>query len=98
MTAMTVQKQLIDFASFLGVSLSDTTSLLVGVSFGEKDEEAIKEVGHCVHRYCILVLGTILVILMVLSKTITSLYIPERGNIYDLSLWGVWMTAFYAPV
>ena len=98
MTAMTVQKQLIDFASFLGVGLSDTTSLLVGVSFGEKDEEAIKEVGHCVHRYCILVLGTILVILIVLSKTITSLYIPERGNIYDLSLWGVWMTAFYAPV
>ena len=98
MAAMTIQKNVLNFAEFLPVGLADAVSLQVGVLYGERDDEAIREIGSCVHRYTALYLGIIMLIILALARPIASLYISETGEVFDMAVFGIIMTAFYAPL
>ena len=98
MAAMTVQKYVLNFAEFLPVGLADAVSLQVGVLYGERDDEAIHEVGNCVHRYTAVYLGGVMLILLFFARPIASLYISEGGEVLDMTVFGIIMTAFYAPL
>lgn len=96
MSAMAVQNNVMNFVDFMAVGLADATALQVGIFYGEKNDEAIKETVNCIHRNAVLFLGTLCIILLILSKPITSIYISERGELFNMSLFGVYMTGLLA--
>ena len=98
MMAMAVQKNLLDFAGFMAIGIADATSLQIGVLFGEKDDEAIREVGNCVHRKTGTFLVAVMLLFLLLSKPITSIYVAERDSLFDMTVFAVCMTGLYAPL
>lgn len=98
MTAMAVEKQLMDFAEFMGVGLADSTSLQIGVFYGEKDDESIREVGNLVHRYTAIFVGVITVLFLVLARPLASLYLQKTDEAYSMAVFGVCLIAPYAPL
>ncbi len=97
MTAMAVQKNMIDFAAFMAIGLADATSLQVGVLYGEKDDEAIREIGNFVHRYCGKFVCAVAVMFLILSHPISAVYISDRGELFKMTVWAVCLTGLYAP-
>ncbi len=57
MTAMSVRSSLCDFSQFFCVGLADAAALMVGVLFGEMNDEGILETGRYIHRICLLFCG-----------------------------------------
>ena len=93
MSAMAVQNNVYHAVAFMAVGLADATALQAGIFYGEKNAEAIRETGNCVHRYIgrsALIVG---LIVLVFAGPITSLYIAERGELFDMAVFGVRMTA-----
>ncbi len=96
MSAMAVQNNVYNAVAFMAVGLADATALQAGIFYGEKNAEAIRETGNCVHRYIgrsALIVG---LIVLVFAGPITSLYIAERGELFDMAVFGVRMTALLA--
>jgi len=98
MTAMSVQSSLRDFSHFFGVGLADAAALLVGVLFGEMNDEAIDETGRCVHRNCALYCGGLCVLFFALARPIARLFIPEEGELLNMTVFAVRMVALQAPL
>lgn len=96
MSAMTVQNNVYNLVGFMAIGLSDATALQVGILYGEKNSEAIRETGRCVHRNAGVFLGILCIILLILSRPITSIYISERGALFNMSVFGVYMTGLFA--
>lgn len=98
MTAMSVESSLCDFSQFFAVGLADAAALLAGVLFGEMNDEGIEETGRCVHRYCARFCGTICVLLLIFARPVAKLYIPEEGELLNLTTFAVRMIALEAPL
>ena len=98
MTAMSVQSSLWDFSQFFAVGLADAAALLVGVLFGEMNDEGIREVGKCIHRYCAIFCGAICLIFFLFARPIAKLYISEDGELLDMTVFAVRMIALQAPL
>ncbi|MBQ3425818.1 MAG: ATP-binding protein [Clostridia bacterium] len=98
MAAMTIQKDMLNFVEILAVGLADATSLQMGVLFGEKNDEAIREIGHCVHKFNAIFLGGVMVLLIIFSKFVASLYISEEGAVRDMVVFVTCMAAVFGPL
>lgn len=89
MTAMSVESNLCDFSQFFAIGLADAASMLVGVLFGEMNDEGIHEAVKCVHRYCLLFCGALTVLFLVFARAIARLYIPEEGELMEMTVFAV---------
>ena len=98
MSAMSVRNSLCDFTQFFGVGLADAISLMVGVLFGEMNDEAIREAGNCVHRYCGLFCGAVCALLLVFARPVARLYISEDGELLNMTVFAIRMIALQTPV
>lgn len=98
MTAMSVQSSVRDFSQFFAVGLADAAALLVGVLFGEMNDEGIRESGKCIHRQCAGFCGTICLIFFLFARPIARLYISEDGELLDMTVFAVRMIALQAPL
>ena len=74
MTAMSVRGSVCEFTEIVAVGLADTVGLLTGIYFGERNEEAIHRMGKTVHRYCIVLCGMILILLVVFAFPLATFY------------------------
>lgn len=93
MTAMSVRSSLGDFSQFFCVGLADAAAMMVGVLFGEMNDEGIRETGSCIHRLCIWFCGVVSVIFFLFAKPIARLYIPGEGELFDMTVFAVRMIA-----
>ena len=98
MTAMSVRSNLCDFSQLFAVGLADTAAMLVGVLFGEKNDEGIREAGSCLHRACLIFCGAVCLLFFIFAEPLAGLYISERGEIFDMTVFAVRMIALQAPV
>ena len=98
MTAMSVESSLCDFSQFFAVGLADAAALLVGVLFGEMNDEGIREANKCIQRNCALFCGAICVLFFVFARPIAKLYISEDGELLDMTVFAVRMIALQAPL
>jgi anti-sigma regulatory factor (Ser/Thr protein kinase) len=67
--------------------------MMVGVLFGEMNDEGIRETGSCIHRLCIWFCGAVAVIFFIFAKPIARLYIPGEGELFDMTVFAVRMIA-----
>ena len=98
MTAMSVESSLCDFSQFFAVGLADAAAMLVGVLFGEMNDEGIREAGKCIHRNCAIFCGAICVLFLTFARPIARLYISEDGELLDMTVFAVRMIALQAPL
>lgn len=98
MTAMSVQSSLQDFSHFFAVGLADAAALLVGVLFGEMNDEGIRETGKCIHRNCAIFCGAICLLFFLLARPVAKLYVSEEGELLNMTVFAVRMIALQAPL
>ncbi|MBQ6594440.1 MAG: ATP-binding protein [Clostridia bacterium] len=98
MTAMSVNGSVCDFTRFFAVGLADATALLIGVLFGEMNEEGIHESVKCALRCCALFCGAICVLFLIFARPIARLYISEDGELLDMTVFTIRMIALEAPL
>lgn len=98
MSAMSVRNSLCDFTQFFGVGLADAISLMVGVLFGEMNDEAIREAGKCAHRNCGLFCGAVCALLLIFARPVARLYIPEEGELLNMTVFAIRMIAIQTPL
>lgn len=98
MTAMSVQNSLGDFSKLFAVGLADAIALLAGVLYGEKNAEGIDESIRCVYRNCAWFCGMVCILLLVFAKPVTKLYISQEGELLNMTVFAVRMTALQAPL
>ncbi|MBQ9686369.1 MAG: ATP-binding protein [Oscillospiraceae bacterium] len=72
--------------------------LLVGVLFGEMNDEGIREAGKCIHRYCVIFCGAICLIFFLFARLIAKLYISEDGELLNMTVFAVRMIALQTPI
>lgn len=96
MSAMAIQNNVNNFVSFMAVGLADATALQAGIFYGEKNDEAIRETGNCVHRNIGIFLASMSVFILIFSRPIVAIYISERGELFNMSVFAVCMTGLTA--
>ena len=98
MAAMSIETNLNDFSGFFAVGLADATALLVGVLYGEMNEDGIHESVKADLRCCAVFCGAVCLLFWVLARPIAKLYIPEEGKLLDMTVFAVRMIALQAPL
>lgn len=97
MSAFSIQRDLINFTEIFASGLANATALQAGVYYGEKNSEAMREMGRSVHKYCALFLGFVALVLVFLSRTIAMMYLSERGELFKMVVFASVMTGLFAP-
>lgn len=98
MSAMAVRNNVDDFADIMALALAEAVSLQMGVLYGERNSEAIRATGKYAHKCCALFLVGVSIVVLLLSKPITALYISDRGELFNMSVFAVCMTAILQPL
>lgn len=98
MTAMSVQNSLSSFTHFLTVGLAEATALMVGVLYGEINDEGIRKAAAFVHRYCYIFCGSLCLLLLIFAWPVADLYIPVEGPLLALTAFAVRMIALQTPL
>ena len=98
MTAMSVEHSVSNFVYFFAVGLADTIALMVGVLYGEMNEEGIHQAVRSALRYCAVFCGGIGVLLLVFSKPIASLYVSGDPELLKMTTFAICMIALQAPL
>ena len=98
MAAMSVENNVKDFTSFFAVGLADATALLVGVLYGEMNEDGIRETVKNALRRCGEFCGGACVLFLILARPIARLFIPEDGELLGMTAFAIRMIALQAPL
>ncbi len=97
MSAFSIQRDLINFTEIFASGLANATALQAGVYYGEKNSEAMREMGRSAHKYCALFLGFSALVLVFLSRPIAMMYLSERGELFKMVVFASVMTGLSAP-
>lgn len=97
MSAFSIQRDLINFTEIFASGLANATALQAGVYYGEKNSEAMREMGRSAHKYCALFLGFAALVLVFLSRPIAMMYLSERGELFKMVVFASVMTGLSAP-
>ena len=97
MSAYSIQRDLINFTDIFAFGLANATALQAGVYYGEKNSEAMREMGKSAHKYCALFLGFVALVLVFFSRPIAMMYLSERGELFKMVAFASVMTGLAAP-
>ena len=97
MSAYSIQRDLINFTEIFAFGLANATALQAGVYYGEKNSEAMREMGKSAHKYCALFLGFAALVLVFFSRPIAMMYLSERGELFKMVAFASVMTGLSAP-
>ena len=98
MTAMSVENSLCNFSQFFAVGLADATSMLIGVLYGEMNDEGISESKRCIYRNCVIFCGGVCALFLIFARPIAAFYIKEADEqLLDMASFAIRMVALQAP-
>jgi len=99
MTAMSVENSLCNFTQFFAVGLADATSMLIGVLYGEMNDEGISESKKCIYRNCVIFCGAVCALFLIFARPIAAFYIKEANEqLLDMASFAIRMVALQAPI
>lgn len=99
MTAMSVENSLCNFTQFFAVGLADATSMLIGVLYGEMNDEGISESKKCIYRNCVIFCGSVCALFLIFARPIAAFYIKEANEqLLDMASFAIRMVALQAPI
>ena len=86
MAAMSIWVNYSEFIQSLAVGLADTTALMVGVLYGEMNDEGIRESSNCVLRSCARFCGLACVLLLIFARPVARIYVREEGALMEMAV------------
>ena len=98
MSALSVRNNFSDFAEIFGAGIAAAISLLVGLYYGEINEEAIDEVSSYGQKLIYIFSGSICVLLLLFARPVARLYVTGEGRILDMATFGIQMLALQNPL
>ena len=98
MSALSVRNNFANFAEIIPSGIAAAVSLLIGVYYGEINEEAIREVGSYGHRMIALFSGVICAAMLVFAPQIAGLYVTGEGETLKMTTFAIRMLALQNPL
>lgn len=98
MTALSVRNNFSNFAEIFGAGIASALSLLIGVYYGEINEEAITETESYGKKMIGIFSGTICALLLIFARPIARMYVTEEGDILKMSVFAIRMLALQNPL
>lgn len=98
MSSLSVRNNFSDFIEIFGAGIAAAVSLLVGVYYGEINEEGIEEVCSFGQKMILLFSGSICVLVFIFARPIGRLYVKEGGELLDMTVFAIRMLALQNPL
>lgn len=98
MSALSIRNNFADFIEIFGAGIASAISLVVGVYYGEINEEGIEEVGHYGHKMIMMFSGSICLLVFIFARPIADIYVTEDGEILDMVTFTIRMLALQNPL
>lgn len=98
MTALAVQQNLYALPLAVTVGLSNTTLLLTGISFGERDRRGLMDVVRMSALYSLLLAGVLGVLTFAFSPLLVSLYLLPSAEAFPLAVKALRYLALSLPL
>lgn len=98
MSVLSIRNNFSDFVEIFGAGIASAVSLLIGVYYGEINEEAIREVSSFEHKMILLFSGSLCVLMLIFARPIARLYITEDGEILNMTVFVIRVLALQNPL
>ena len=98
MTAMSVQNSVSNFTQLFSAGLADSLVLMVGIFFGEMNDEAIRETAHCNHRNCLIFCGGVCVLLLIFAEPVAGFYVSGNEELLRMTAFTMRIVAIDTPL
>ncbi len=98
MSTLSIRNNFADFIEIFGAGIASAISLVVGVYYGEINEEGIEDVGHFGHKMILLFSGSICLLIFAFAKPIASLYVTENGENLEMVTFSIRVLALQNPL
>lgn len=98
MSVLSIRNNLANFSEIFGAGVAAAVALLVGVYFGEINEEAIAEVNKCKYRMIFICTTLISLILFCFATLFAKLYIVAEDDSLKMAVFAVRMLALQTPL
>lgn len=89
MSALSIRNNLCNFTEIAASGIASAVSLLVGLYYGEVNEEAISEVKRCQWRYITASSAVICILLLFFPEPIAHLYLKEEGEVFAMAVFAI---------
>lgn len=97
-SALSVRNNFSGFAEIAGAGIAAATSLLIGLYYGEVNEEAIREVNGYGQKLTLLFSGSIGLLLLIFAGPVARLYVSESGEMMNMVVFAMRMLALQCPL
>ena len=98
MSALSIRNNFADFIEIFGAGIASAISLVVGVYYGEVNEEGIEETGHFGHKMILIFSGSICVLVFAFARPIARLYVTGSGDTLDMVTFTIRVLALQNPM
>lgn len=98
MAAFSVQHNLSTLLLSVAIGISGSTLLLTGISFGEQDRRGLMDVVRMSAYSCMIIMGTLGVMVFLMAKPLVSLYLSSHDAAYRLAVHAVRWLALAMPM
>lgn len=98
MTAMSIRNNVTNFTEVFTVGIADALGLLAGIYYGEKNAEAMTNLGKNAHRSCAVFCGGTSVLLLILAKPIAGYYTHNDASLLPLVIFALVGAAIQGPM
>ena len=93
MSALSVRNNFSNFTEIFGAGIASAVSIMVGLYYGEVNEEAIDEVFSYSHKLIYFFSGSVCVLLFIFARPVAHLYVTESGEILNMVTFSMRMLA-----
>lgn len=98
MSALSVRNNFSNFSEIFGAGIASAVALLAGIYYGEINAEAMEEVKKHEKRMIVCFSGGVCVLLLLFTKQLAHLYVPEEGALYDMAVFAFRSLALQLPL
>lgn len=98
MSALSVRNNFSNFVEIFGAGVASAVSIIVGVYFGEVNEEGIEEVCSFGQKMIMIFSGAVCVLVLIFARPIARLYVTRNGETLELIVFTMRMLALQNPL
>lgn len=98
MSALSIRNNFSYFALIATMGLTEATLLLLGIYFGEKNDEAIEVLYKFANKFGLILSCVIAALLVFFARPIMRIYVVDNPELEAFVIFSIWMLALYLPV
>ena len=93
MSALSIRNNLCDVIEVPAMGIVGAVGLLTGLTYGEKNWDDCKEVGHLAHVYTLIYSLVVIVVMIPLADIVAGIYVPNDPELRNLVIFAIYCLA-----